>query len=192
MPIDPKQLAAFSHDTASTAASTGASDGTETAELEPAAPVHATPEEQEKKLAHLILILSHAGDDLQGFVDEVDADLLTDLSAELPPEEAEAIEEAISALPSAVRSAIADVGAISDYDASFVADELQGQELIDDTDTFAGWLQRASQVIMGTLPHEEEEESGTGEDTEDSAGTQETEETEETEESDETMDSETW
>ena len=157
MPIDPKQLAAFSTaDTEGTATGTGdtGTEGTEDTEGT-AAPA----EDQEKRLAHLVLVLSRVGEDLQGFVDEVDADLLEDLAAELPPEEAEAIEEAITSLPAQVRTAVADVGELTDADAQFVADELAGRELVDDADRFAGWLMRASQVVNGTLPHEEAEET---------------------------------
>lgn len=157
MPIDPKQLAAFSADPVMPPPGdpSGMDDMGEEPEVTSA---HPSPEEQEKRLAHLVLVLTRVGDDLQGFVDEIDADLLDDMSAELPPEEAEAIEAAIGSLPSEVRAAVSAAGEMSEYDTKFVADELAGNEIVDDADRFAGWLMRASQVINGGLPHEESEE----------------------------------
>jgi len=155
MAIDPAQLAAFSDPTV----------------LEPSMPVkpdsmleeesavvESSPEEREQRLAHLVLVLNRVADDLQGFVDEIDADLLDDLTVELPPEEAETIQEAIKSLPREVTKAFLLAGDLSAEDAQFVADELAGREVVDNADRFAGWLQRASQVIHGTLPLEPDEE----------------------------------
>lgn len=124
------------------------------------APTGPTPEEREKRLAHLVMMLGRVGEDMIEFVDEVDQEVLDDPMLPLAPEDVEAIEESVSMLGPATRKALDDVAPLDPADALFVAQELSSQEMIDkgDIDRLASWLIRASQHSAGTAPLEADEE----------------------------------
>ncbi len=125
-----------------------------------------TQEGGEGRFAALIPLLEASVDEIEASCDELDHDALMDPESEMDAQDEQMLKEGYDALPDELKKECAKVlENISKEDAEKLASHLADEDMIEDEERTAGWLQRVGKIVAGGEDEDEEaEDEGDDED----------------------------